>query len=202
MAHLIFIFVAFLIVIISKVMTAARQQPPQQRRTGPRPQPAPDTEEERMRRFMEAVGLPQGGAGGRPPVTRPRPQSQPRPLLPVQPPPGMQIPGRLRRATPPPITRPAPVQPKTIQARPLQPAPIIEYVLPAPAQAPVPAPEVSKLKNLASWVTALEPEAPAAAVRETYSSRSLLGDLRTPATLREAIILREVLGPPKAFQAF
>jgi hypothetical protein len=39
--------------------------------------------------------------------------------------------------------------------------------------------------------------APAAAA----PAGSLLARLRNPASIREAIILREVLGPPRAFQA-
>ena len=86
---------------------------------------------------------------------------------------------------PPATIRQAPVQPQTVQ-----PPPVVQSAQPQPLKVPEVRP-----------VAPVDPEeAPAAPKREAYTSRSLLKDLRNPATLREAIIMREVLGPPKAFQ--
>jgi hypothetical protein len=44
------------------------------------------------------------------------------------------------------------------------------------------------------------PIAPKADPIPSYPASALLQRLRDPASVREAMILREVLGPPKAFQ--
>ena len=44
------------------------------------------------------------------------------------------------------------------------------------------------------------PAAPGPAIKPSYPAKGLLLRLRDPDAIREAIILREILGPPKGLQ--
>jgi len=212
MAHFI-PFLVLVFVVITKAIAASRQNqvpPPRPRDTGPRPPrqaEQPDSEEERMRRFMEAVGLPGGGAGGAggavkpPPVVRPRPQAQLRPLPPIQPPgeTSYPTPGRLRRARTdtPPVMRPAPAPIQRVA--PVQQAPSVQPAMRSVEAAPRPiSQKVPEAPPVAAVFSAYAQDATPAP--EVYTSRGLLLDLRNPQTVRQAIVFREILGPPKAFQ--
>lgn len=147
-----------------------------------------------MRRFMEAVGLPPGTPP--PPLVRPRTPAEPPPLLPVNPPNRLYpdlAPGRLRRA--------APASPPTARAR-----------TPISAQAPAaPVSQRAQMAPMEPFPGGIATAAPPASARAlatapapspSSAAKSLLLRLRDPASVREAIILREVLGPPRAFQPF
>ena len=88
-------FLVLAIIVIAKIMASASRQsgggPP--RSAPPRPGPT-ESERERRRRFMEAMGLPPDSE--LPSPVQPRTVANPPPLLPVNPP-GVLIPPTLRR---------------------------------------------------------------------------------------------------------
>jgi hypothetical protein len=206
--NFIFPLIVFVIVVISKLKAAAQQPPPRSTTTPPRPRstrPAGESEEERYRRFMEAVGLPPAGAV--PPPVRTRTQTSTGPLPTINPP-SDGLPGRLKRL--PPQAPPAPLQPrpKTVLRRvPAAPAPATAMTTAAAAAEPVKTyfEAVTPAANQASALgqrtaSAALPVINSAAAVPTSATSGLLQRLRDPASIREAIVLREVLGPPKAFQ--
>jgi hypothetical protein len=130
------------------------------------------TEEERVRRFLEALGQP---AGTTPPKVAPR-RSQVRPDL-LSPLPRL-------KTKPPPLPRQPEVTPPALP---------IETT----TRQPMPAAPVFEVHDVARQ-TSSEPAAQvrrAAAVR--FDPRIKLG---TPQDLRNAIILREIFGPPRSLQ--
>jgi len=169
--------------------------------------PPADSEYERQRRFREALGLPPDTAT--PPLVKPRP-------TPANPPPLQQIPpmgasptrriytGVPRRAA-------APVQPPAVPVRPLASAPPSApaapipvawvpdspqtMIAPAPIEQPAPLVPVYKSSKAPSPAPAAAPTS-----QQTFPASALLLSLRDPASIRKAIILREVLGLPKALQ--
>jgi hypothetical protein len=134
------------------------------------------TEEERIRRFLEALGQPAGSAP--PPKVAPKRETRPR-VFPTLPP---------LTAAPPPL--PVPPTP-AVQAPP--PLPIRRVFTPAPVQEA--GFEVRDLGAQTSGDTV--PGARSAAVEQ----RSFSVRLRSPQGLRDAIILREIFGPPRSLQA-
>ena len=142
------------------------------------------SDEERIRRFLEALGQPTGSRP--PPPVVPRTDIPPRPLAPVQPPPGpFSIPrGRLtskerrkRRVVPPeiPVVTPPVIQ---VQEQQVQIEPRSDAKLPAGADA---TPADSKIKI-------------------AYTAADIAGFLRSSTGQRNAIILREIFGPPRSLQ--
>ncbi len=205
--NFLFPLIIFVIVVISKLKAAAQQPPPGRSATPPRPRaprPPGESEEERYRRFMEAVGLPQGSAP--PPPVRTRTLPTPGPLLPVQPPnlikgvPDLQ--GRLKRVPAPPA--PLAPRPKTVLRRvPAGPAPATASAAatePAKTYFEAITPVAQPASLPPSPLGAPLPIASKADPIPSYPASALLQRLRDPASVREAMILREVLGPPKAFQ--
>ena len=188
----IFPIIVAIIVVIAKVISIANKQagnglgtPVSPRRTGSPSPRRPENEEERRRRFMEAVGLPPETIP--PPPVRPR--TNPAPLLPVQPPGAYQAARRLARVPPavPTETAPAPVRLYPIKRS--VPPPEVPLVAPAVAQTVSAAAPVAVPRGAA--VPAAQPSGPA---------KALFLRLRDTASIREAIVLREVLGPPKGLQ--
>lgn len=199
-----------------------RSTPPEEdeplRRQSPPPRSSPgrvETEEEaRVRRFMEALGLP---AGEEPPARRapsPLPSATPPMQRRVQPSPS---------ATPPPLNPqrrgPAPAAPRTPHPAPRtptvlaphRPPPSLEPVSPVPAspstgEANMPIGEVfnafdTTLESASSKAqNEQDRKSEIAAFAPREEGGSLLPDLRGAVSLRRAFILREVLGPPKALQ--
>lgn len=189
----------------------------------PRPQPRPaprprnlahpeESDEEKMRRFMEALGLP--------------PESAPPPLTPVYKPSGQAAAERLRRRRPPaapvkaaPAPTPAPTPrpdrphiaptldtggplpeiPKTASVSETAPAsevlsiPKMTFVEPEQMIERAPTGSVGKPASRAPSATKPQPSEGAAGV--------LRDQLRTPEALRNAILLREILGEPKGLQS-
>ncbi len=133
------------------------------------------TEEERIRRFLEALGQP---AGSRPPPKiAPKREIRPR-LFPTLPP-LTTTPPPLPTITPPAIPEPPPI-------------PIQRVFTPAPVQ------EGSfEVRDLSA--PALGDSTPA---RRTVvaEQQGLASMLRSNQNLRNAIILREIFGPPRSLQ--
>jgi hypothetical protein len=194
--------IVFAVIMIVKLMSVASRAGNSTSFRPRTPQnPPTDTEEERMRRFMEAVGLPPGSTP--PPPVRPR-TSTPveRPLMPVQPPNQFGLPpGQLRRV--PPMPTPAPAQTplpsprptfRHVTSLPQKVLPMVAPVVPGPAAFSPPArvPSPAALQPSQPAPTAAQPNPPAA--------KALLRKLRDPGAIREAIVLREILGPPKGIE--
>ena len=155
----------------------------------------PQTEEERVRRFLEALGVPPG----------------------TQPPP----PIRTRTATPRPVATSAPRTPspkiRRSWAQPLPPVVTTPQGMPLPPLATAPQPEpVFVVQTRAASATVVPPPLPAevsarpfaapvarkAAPPRTPPRTSLRATLRSRERIRQAIILREVLGPPRGLEPF
>jgi len=166
----------------------ARKDASQAPKTPAQPIPRGDTqsEEERIRRFLEALGQPPG-AKPPPAVARrstpretvshvPPPVRSPLPPLTTVPPP---LPAAMESsAEPPPI-------PDRIERRKFRPAiasdPIFEIRAPGGAEDPA---SVSRRADVS-----------------LAGQSSLLARLATKQALRDAIVLREIFGPPRSLQA-
>ena len=148
--------------------------PPNER---PAQRPPPESEEERVRRFLEALGMPQG--------TAPPPRVERRQV--VTPAPRAEKP-KVKRSwvqpLPPIVTTPPEILPPPLPSEP--PAPVVvqreEVIIPP---APLPARVLPK--------PMLRGSAPVASLGQMLRSRT---------SIRQAIILREVLGSPRGLQAF
>jgi len=189
-----------LIVRISEESKKRSQRPPQLPRAPSRPeytQPVqrtqPKTDADRIREFLEALGQPTGTAP--PPKVQPRTQIPPRPVAPVQPPASMRPFGK-------PEFRTWKEKVKEIVVTKLPPAKRIVPPPAVPAEANEPgawiAEEeaevgVAQKKEVVSRVSAPLTQAPSA---ETLWKQIL----RSPDSLRTAVILREIFGPPRGLQ--
>jgi hypothetical protein len=177
----------------SKVGEAKKRQQDSDRRSTTRPQPmepikrAPvESDAERIRRFLEALGQPTGSRP--PPPVMSRTDIPPRPLAPVQPPPGpFPMPrGRLtskerrkRHVIPheTPVVTPRVIE---VQEQQVQIEPRSDTKSPEQADA---TPADSKIKT-------------------AYTATGIAGFLRSSTGQRNAIILREIFGPPRSLQPF
>ncbi len=188
------IYVVVAIAIIGKIKEWMDGQkkpdvPPPGERTPLQPQSIkppsrpPESEQERMRRFMEALGMPAGNQVPTPVAVPVRPRTEARPAR----------------------------QPKVIRARVATPAP---EPLPMEARDPgrleEPATKIESISTewgqMAKGITLSAMETPQApgqsqaslpfAIHTASTAADILIAMRTPATLRTAVLLREILGPP------
>jgi hypothetical protein len=135
------------------------------------------TEEERIRRFLEALGQPAGSAP--PPKVAPKRKTRPSEFVNPNLPP-------LTTAPPPLPVSPTPAAP------PPPPFPIQRVFTAAPVQ------EADfEVRDLGAQTSGdLVPAARSAVGEQRYLSVKL----RSPQGLRDAIILREIFGPPRSLQ--
>jgi hypothetical protein len=169
-----------------------RQQDPDRRSTTSPSAPEPiehapvESDAERIRRFLEALGQPTSSPP--PPPVVPRTEIPPRPLAPVQPPPGpFPIPRRRvtskerreKHVIPPdiPVAVPRVIE---VQEQQVQVEPRSDTKLPEAADA---TPADAKIKT-------------------AYPAGDIAGFLRSSTGQRNAIILREIFGPPRSLQPF
>ncbi len=146
-----------------------------------RPVSEPQSEEERMRKFMEALGIPAGSAPPRPVEPR-RLKKEP-----------------FAEKVPPPLVPPIP---KPVR----QPEPTFEVESERPAQPilekkPV---EVPSIRTAAGSEVVAVPAAPVlveARNSPDFKTADLLQMLRSPGNVRSAVVLREILGPPRGLQS-
>ena len=148
----------------------------------PIPRAAPNSEEERIRRFLEALGQPTV-APPPPKVVPPKPQTPRRTVLP-QP--------TLHRL--PPLTTAPPPLPPPIPEIARATMPLVEQRVFQPTIAREPTFEVQDLG--VESLEDLSPEGRRAAARQ----QALIPDLTSPQSLRSAIVLREIFGPPRGLQ--
>jgi hypothetical protein len=178
--------------------------PPTPRRDQSPGQPEADSDEEQIRRFLEALGQPTTSKP--PPPATPRTHIPPRPVAPVQPPPHMRPFATPRWPTPQerspiqkiPSAKPVPA----VMAQPTAPQPTkvgfeersgfpIHEVTVLPPPLPLTAEGPTTLPPLTSYET--QSFAPTL-------ERSLSALLASPEGLRRAIMLREIFGPPRSLQ--
>lgn len=161
-----------------------------------------DSEEERMRRFMEALGIPMDSeeakrASTPPPIRRQQRKEPPARTEPPKPKPTTS--GFPRRQAPPPPPLPTPTQ---------EPPPLVQTVHEGVPAIHVRTLEVKRadvpetFQTITSAVTVVPADAAAAAGGAGARSDGELWReaLRSPQALRSAIILQEILGPPRSLQ--
>ena len=152
-------------------------------------QPARSSEEEQIRKFLEALGQPRTAKP--PPPLPPRTDIPARPVAPVQPPPSM---------IPVPKMRPAKRRGETV-IPPALPKRIYEPVPPTPP--PIEPPVFESVTPMLEIERRAKPTRRSIAQTGGPSERSdadLVQLLRTPGGLRQAFVLREILGPPRGVQ--
>src|SRR5947209_5132089 len=159
---------------------------PQPKASPELPKPIPragrESDQERVRKLLEALGQPPA-SGGPPPVAQ-RPIYRKPLVLPRVRPLGSPLPPLMTR--PPDVPTRPDISPDTIAP----PAHRFEIHEPqAPAQ-PVPVVAVSRVPE-----SAIQPQI--AAAQSNLGARKLFP---SPFTLRDAIIVREILGPPRALR--
>jgi hypothetical protein len=203
------IAVAALFQLLSKAVSKAGKSESDETPASPRPQTlrptqrAPrESDADRIRKFLEALGQPPSSTP--PPPVLPRTDIPPRGLAPVQPPP--LIPGTWR------LPREQRQKPDLTQREshpPAEPSRLQEIIPP-----PVPATVATafevhealpvELQQPQSIKMPVEPYA--AATRQVVKGADVKTDIATllvsKSRLREAILLREIFGPPRGLQAF
>jgi hypothetical protein len=205
---LLLIAVAALFQLLSKTISKAGKSDSNETSSSPRPQtPRPiqraprESDADRIRKFLEALGQPPSSTPPSPVV--PRTDIPPRRLAPVQPPP--VIPGAWRlpreRAEKPDVSQgeSAPLgQPGRLQQT-VPPPPIPPSVAPAfEVHEALPV----ELQQPPIIKTPVESDATASQVvgKRAGSKRDITILLGSKSSLREAILIREILGPPRGLQ--
>jgi hypothetical protein len=196
---LLFIAVAIFFQLLTRAATksgrrARRDVPPGRGRSTSLPQtPRPtaveaeETDEDRIRKFLEALGQPT--------TSKPPPPVVPRPTY--------QRPTPLKSPLPPLKTRPPELPPEV--RIPSQPAPARQRKV-FPSKSEVPAFEVQEGSSPLAPISESEGTAafqPVTAVpisKRTERKIDLTSMLKSPSGLRDAIILREIFGPPRSMQ--
>jgi hypothetical protein len=207
---LLLIAVAALFQLLSKAISKAGKSESDETTESPVPQtPRPiqraprESDADRIRKFLEALGQPPTSTP--PPPVAPRTDIPPRRMAPVQPPPvipgawGLPREQRQKRD----VTQresPPPEQPSRLQK-------IVPPPVPTPAAVAFEVHEVAMpLEVQQPPITKTPVEAYAAATRPTAKATGFKTDIATllgsKAGLREAILLREIFGPPRGLQAF
>jgi len=195
---LLLVLVAILLRALARAASkAAKRSNQTQRRSTSTPPLVPrapvESDAERIRKFLEALGQPQDMPPPRPVAPRPtyqKPITMPR----ARPPIGSPL---------PPLTTGPPDLPTTTE-RPLQPA------VPPPARTFV-APPVAETKpyqitteappELPPVVKARRERAPPSPRRDQIEAKiDIVTMLASSSGLRDLIVLREILGPPRSFQ--
>jgi hypothetical protein len=197
---LLFVAIAIFFQILTKAASKAQRRSGQSRPgstpapQSSRPIPQQSEDEEQIRKFLEALGQPTTSKP--PPPVAPRTDVPPRPVAPIQPPREMATrmwpsakPESLRRIQMPgqiPATREA----RTFRPRVAEPGAFEVHDVSAPLQAP---PSVTTPAE--GYATATRP-----AVVTSAPKLQIATLLRSTSDLREAIVLREIFGPPRSFQ--
>ena len=173
--------------------SANSEKPPSTSPNEPSQRPPAESDEERVRRFLEALGAPPGSAP--PPPVHPRAPMPRRVVTPGQP----KAPPKVKRSWVQPLP-PLVTTPKEVTA----PAPPPVTVAPPPpvvAAAPPPALAMSSAAPPAISPRVATSGTPQVAPGSATTSSSLRGILRGRGGVRQAIMLREILGPPRGLQA-
>jgi hypothetical protein len=206
---LLLIAVAALFQLLSKVISKASKRDSNETSSSPRPQtPRPiqraprESDADRIRKFLEALGQPSSSTPPSPVL--PRTDIPPRPMAPVQPPPvipGMWRLPRERREKPDVSQResPPPEQPSRLQE--IVPPPVpVRATLAFEVHEALPA-ELQQSPIITTPVEAYAgPKAFGVAKRADFKM-NIATLLAAKSSLRQAILLREILGTPRGLQA-
>jgi hypothetical protein len=203
------IAVAALFQLLSKTISKAGKSDSNETSSSPRPEtPRPiqraprESDADRIRKFLEALGQPPTSTP--PPPVAPRTDVPPRRLAPVQPPP--VIPGAWR------LPREQREKPDVAQreSAPLEQPSHLQEIVPPPI--PPPAAQAFEVHEALPVELQQPPiiktpaEAYAAATQAVAKRADFTMNIATllvsKSGLREAILLREILGPPRGLQAF
>jgi hypothetical protein len=206
---LLLIAVAALFQLLSKTISKAGKSDSNETSSSPRPEtPRPiqraprESDADRIRKFLEALGQPPTSTP--PPPVAPRTDVPPRRLAPVQPPP--VIPGAWR------LPREQREKPDVTQreSAPLEQPSHLQEIVPPPI--PPPAAQAFEVHEALPVELQQPPiiktpaEAYAAATQAVAKRADFTMNIATllvsKSGLREAILLREILGPPRGLQAF
>ena len=202
------IAVAALFQLLSKTISKAKKSDSNETSSSPGPQtPRPiqraprESDADRIRKFLEALGQPPSSTPPQPVL--PRTDIPPRPLAPVQPPPALSRVWRLprERAEKPDVSQ--------RESRPYEQPSHLQQIAPPPVPAPVAATfEVHEAFPVEPQQppiikTPVESDATASQVvaKRAGSKRDIATLLGSKSSLREAILIREILGPPRGLQA-
>jgi len=206
---LLLIAVAALFQLLSKTINKAGKSDSDETSSAPRPQtPQPiqrasrESDADRIRKFLEALGQPPSSAP--PPPVLPRTDMAPRPVAPVQPPRVLTPAWRLPRER---------QQKRDIaqeEGRPPQQPNRLQQIIPPP----VPSPAVTAFEVHEALPVELQQLPVMTPSAEAYAAPKALGvakaaDFKTDiatllaskSSLREAILIREILGQPRGLQA-
>jgi hypothetical protein len=204
------IAVAALFQLLSKTISKARKSDSNETSSSPKPQtPRPiqrvpqESDADRIRKFLEALGQPPSSTPPRPVL--PRTDIPPRRLAPVQPPPVILGTWRLPRER----TEKSDVSQR--ESAPREQPNRSQQIVPAPVPPP-PAPAFEVHEALAAEIQQspiIEKPVEAYAAPKAFgvaeradSKMNIATLLASKSSLREAIILREILGQPRGLQAF
>jgi hypothetical protein len=178
---------------ISGKLNPADKSPPQSPSSPGSPRrPGADPEDERMRRFLEALGVP---VDEKPAPPRPRGEHRPVPPIVAPPPfPKLSKPRPRPAATPPPIE--PRWQPSSLDELPAPTSRVEQIALPELAARSVP-----EFQTLSSKISAIpsdfpSPQEHADRPHGSSLSETLRAALASPQQLRSAFILSEVFGTP------
>jgi hypothetical protein len=150
----------------------------------PPPQVSSESDQERIRRFLEALGQPTSSTPP-PPVVSKRPKPTALPHV-----------GPFQSPLPPLKTRPPDSPTETPPPLPRQVSPVKSPPASVPAVAP-PVFEVHTSVAAAADTTPVQPT-----LESAESSVDLVNLLGSASALRNAIIFREIFGPPRSLQRF
>jgi hypothetical protein len=190
--NLIFILLIAMAALFRLLMSKARdstRKPPPRSTSLPRtnqPRSSTESDQERIRRFLEALGQPTSSTPPAP--IAPRPTYQKPIVLPRAPSIGSPL--------PPLTTRPPDLPGEMPPPLPRQVSPVKSPPASVPAVAP-PVFEVHTSVAAAADTTPVQPT-----LESAESSVDLVNLLGSPSALRNAIILREIFGPPRSLQRF
>ena len=201
------IAVAALFQLLSKAISKARKSDSNEISSSPRPQtPQPvqraprESDADRIRKFLEALGQPPSSSP--PPPVLPRTDIPPRRLAPVQPPP--VIPGMWR------LPRQRPEKPDVSKrdSAPLEQPSGLQQILPPIVSAPTTAtfevqaafPVEPQQRSIIKMAVESNATANQVTVRAADSKREIAALLGSKSSLRDAILIREILGPPRGLQ--
>ncbi len=190
--------------LVSRIAENAREQSQRRNRQAqaqgqqpqhpPQPSPVftrPKTDEERVREFLEALGQPAGTTP--PPKIQPRTDIPPRPVAPIPPPP-------LSRPFSPVLLKPIVEKARKIFA----PQPMVAPIGDAPSETAEPGTWLREEENIDAAAAKFEAAAPAAtegvASSREGASISWKTALRSRESIRAALVLREIFGPPQALR--